>query len=384
MQSENEFLCLAPLVCEAIDYNICPQWPDGLDYSMFQDSQLRDVARTIQEGRNVKTSGVPMEMLLKMMEHSAASAGADYHAITIIREWKKREALDRRRVEIIALEHGGELADTIIDGQPGISRYESAPGIDVIDPLAEINMPDVLIDGIIHKGHVGVIAAPSKAGKTWAMIQLGLAVANGWKWLHKWQCSKGNVLFLNMELDKLSFAHRVKSVLNNDMRWVDGFYSCTLRGHKWDDERGLEDFRGFVLARAKQVNPVLIIIDPIYYVFAMAGLDENSNSDAARFFGCILSIAQATGAAVIFVHHYNKGGDQNHADKKVKVKPINRMSGAGVFARAPDFIMCLDPHEGDIFNVEMTARNFPPMKGDFQIMRKHPHWKEVEFDYGAT
>ena len=42
-------------------------------------------------------------------------------------------------------------------------------------------MPPVLIEGILYETHIMLLSAPSKAGKTWDLIELSVAVAiGGW------------------------------------------------------------------------------------------------------------------------------------------------------------------------------------------------------------
>lgn len=47
-----------------------------------------------------------------------------------------------------------------------------------------------LIEGVLRQGHKMLIAGPSKAGKSFALIELCIAIAEGKKWL-QWQCAPG-------------------------------------------------------------------------------------------------------------------------------------------------------------------------------------------------
>lgn len=76
------------------------------------------------------------------------------------------------------------------------------------------NMPELappLIGNVLRQGHKMLLAGPSKAGKSFALIELAIAIAEGRQWLG-WQCAKGKVLYVNLELDKASCLHRVKDV----------------------------------------------------------------------------------------------------------------------------------------------------------------------------
>ena len=54
-------------------------------------------------------------------------------------------------------------------------------------------MPELapcLIEGVLRQGHKMLIAGPSKAGKSFLLIELCIAIAEGRKWL-SWQCAQG-------------------------------------------------------------------------------------------------------------------------------------------------------------------------------------------------
>ena len=71
------------------------------------------------------------------------------------------------------------------------------------------NLPELappLIDGILRQGHKMLIAGPSKAGKSYALIEMCCAIAEGKEWLG-WNCTKGRVLYVNLELDRASCLH---------------------------------------------------------------------------------------------------------------------------------------------------------------------------------
>ena len=79
----------------------------------------------------------------------------------------------------------------------------------VWDNLPELSPP--LIDGILRQGHKMLLAGPSKAGKSYALIELCCAVAEGKPWLG-FNCTQGRILYVNLELDRASCLHRFKAV----------------------------------------------------------------------------------------------------------------------------------------------------------------------------
>ncbi|MGN9067653.1 AAA family ATPase, partial [Ligilactobacillus agilis] len=71
----------------------------------------------------------------------------------------------------------------------------------------EIVLAPELISGVLRKGHKMLIAGPSKAGKSFALIQLAIAIAEGRQWFG-FNCMQGKVLYVNLELDGKSAKKR--------------------------------------------------------------------------------------------------------------------------------------------------------------------------------
>jgi hypothetical protein len=100
----------------------------------------------------------------------------------------------------------------------------------------------------------------------------------------------------------------------------------------------------------------LIILDPIYKM--LGDTDENANGDVGLLLAALGQMGKQTRTAVIFSHHHSKGG-------KAHVNILDRMSGAGCWARDPDLIVDLTEHEqDDCYTVQAVPRSFkrPPSR----------------------
>jgi hypothetical protein len=107
----------------------------------------------------------------------------------------------------------------------------------------------------------------------------------------------------------------------------------------------------------------LIIIDPIYKL--LGNRDENANGEIAGLLNELEALGRRTGAAIVIAHHFAKG------DSTAK-NPIDRMSGAGVWARDADSLVVMTQHEeDDCFTVNMTVRNLPRVD-DFVVRWDYP------------
>lgn len=219
--------------------------------------------------------------------------------------------------------------------------------------------PIEIIQGVVHAGTKVVLASGSKVGKTWVLIALIIAVATGtaiWKYVTK----MGKALLVNLEIRREFIADRIEAIqkLGNHAD-LSNLHVWNLRGVTFDFEQLTEA----IIERAKKEHYTLIVLDPIYKT--MVGRSENASTTVSVLCKQIDRIIEATGAAVIFAHHYTKG----NASKKSQ---IDRMSGSGVFARDADSIITLTEHEQKgCYVVEMTLRNLPPQP-PFVIEWKYP------------
>lgn len=184
-----------------------------------------------------------------------------------------------------------------------------------------------LIQGVLRKGHKLLLSGPSKAGKSYALIELCIAIAEGVPWLG-FKCATGGVLYVNLELDRASCLHRFQEVyqaMGIQPRNQDAIDVWNLRGRSCP----MDKLAPKLIRRAVKKGYTAVIIDPIYKVITG---DENSADQMAAFCNQFDRIATELGCAVIYCHHHSKGsqGQKNSMD---------RASGSGVFARDPDALL---------------------------------------------
>src|SRR5690625_1945607 len=198
---------------------------------------------------------------------------------------------------------------------------------DFWDDMPELAPP--LIEGVLRQGHKMLMAGPSKAGKSFALIGLSIALAEGRQWLG-FDCTKGRVLYVNLELDRASALHRFKDVytaLGQEPNSIDNIDIWNLRGNSVP----MDKLAPKLIRRAAKKNYIAVIIDPIYKV--LTG-DENSADQMAHFTNQFDKVCTELGSSVIYCHHHSKG---SQGDKK----SMDRASGSGVFARDPDALIDL-------------------------------------------
>lgn len=236
------------------------------------------------------------------------------------------------------------LADTNIGKASWAEWHEWIEGIndDLPEPenLTSVweNMPALsppLINDVLRQGHKMLLAGPSKAGKSYALIELCCAIAEGRQWLN-WSCARGKVMYVNLELDRASCLHRFRDVYQA-LGWpadhLDNIDIWNLRGKSVP----MDKLAPKLIRRAAKKNYIAIVIDPIYKVITG---DENSADQMAHFCNQFDRVCTDLGAAVIYCHHHSKGAQGGK-------KSMDRASGSGVFARDPDVLM-------DLTELELT------------------------------
>lgn len=243
--------------------------------------------------------------------------------------------------------------------------------------LADVlfNLPDYaeeLIEGILRQGHKMLLVGPSKSGKSFSLIELCIAIAEGTKWMGR-QCKQGDVLYVNFELDRASCLHRFKDVYqtlgltpNNANR----IFIWNLRGKT----PALDQLVPKLIRRAEKKKYIAVVVDPIYKVITG---DENSASEMAKFCNQFDKIADALGASVIYAHHHSKGAQGGK-------KSMDRASGSGVFARDPDAL--LDMIELDM-NKEVKEQfiNEARVEAMHAVLDKYvPKWKTYIYQTKKT
>lgn len=226
--------------------------------------------------------------------------------------------------------------------------------------------PPCLIENVLRKGDKLLLAGPSKAGKSFALIELCIAIAEGRSWMG-FPCAKGKIWYINLELNRTSCLHRFQDIykaLGIPPTHIHDIDIWNLRGKSIP----MDKLAPKLIWRAKKENYTAIVIDPIYKVITG---DENSASDMAAFCNQFDKVCRELGCAVIYCHHHSKGGQGMK-------KSMDRASGSGVFARDPDAILDMiqlrtENAPGDkttAWRITGTLREFEP----FDPVNVYFHW----------
>ncbi len=235
---------------------------------------------------------------------------------------------------------------------------EAAPA-DLLHPLSldEISglypaLRAPVIHGLLREGEtMNVISAP-KAGKSWLVTDLALAVATGRPWLGM-QCEKGDVLILDNELHRETSANRIPKVAAARGIPFDEvkarLFIQNLRGHLKDIFALGQYFRQFKPGRFK-----IIILDAFYRFLPMR-TDENDNGTMASLYNFLDAYADYLKCCFVLIHHTSKGNQS--------LKDVTDVgAGAGSQSRATDAHLVLRKHEeDDAVVLDAAVRSWPPV-----------------------
>ena len=299
-----------------------------------------------------------LKLPIKMLVHSG---GKSLHAIVHIGAVDYKQYQERVDYLYTVCRRRGLVVDTAdknparLSRMPGFKRGEKWQYIvgrdmglsdwvewnhyiedEMVEPLTVTNLGEIwdnmpplkpeLIEGILRQGHKMLVVSSSKAGKTFALIELAIAIAEGRRWIG-FRCRQGRILYLNMELDEASFDDRMKKVyesLDLDNKHPENIDIVHLRGKI----EKLDKLVPQINRTLKAKEYAAVILDPTYKL----GIgDENAADQVTAFCNAIDRIAES-GVSVIYAHHHSKGAQGSKAS-------MDRASGSGVFARDADALL---------------------------------------------
>ena len=211
--------------------------------------------------------------------------------------------------------------------------------------------PDQILVDAIDAGAKTVIVAPSKARKSFCLLQFCLAVAAGRDKFLAWDIPMSRrVLLVQLEITPTHFHGRLCRMMRG----------LGIMPEELGDRLHILNGRGAritiatfsrITEIAKSLGAEVVVIDPIYKLIVG---DENKAEDVKPLLEMFDRLATDSGAAVVYAHHTGKGmaGDKQAIDRAV---------GSGVLARDFDTQISLVSHQTEgLIVCEQIARSYPP------------------------
>lgn len=222
--------------------------------------------------------------------------------------------------EVVKMKYNNKYYDDWDDEDDGLPRIISGEEFLLNPP----KLPEEVIESVVRQGHKMMISGASKSGKSFLLIELAIALAEGTKWLG-FQCRKSKVMYIKLEIDRNSLIHRFRDIyvaLDIKPKNAHSISIWNLRG----SSKPFDELIPELIQKATFQGADVIILDPIYKV--MMG-DENNATDMANLTNLFDKICYETGCTLVYSHHHSKGAQGFK-------KSMDRASGSGVFARDAD------------------------------------------------
>ncbi len=185
-----------------------------------------------------------------------------------------------------------------------------------------------VVPGYIAEGCT-LLAGRPKLGKSWLVLEMGLAVAMGEACLGGIACEQGDVLYLALEDNERRLQKRIDKVLGPLHEWPESLHYET----EWPraNEGGIEAIRDWITSAQ---NPRLVIVDVLAMFRPASGARDNQYEADYHAIKGLQALASKFGVAIIVVHHTRKGGSD--------VDPFEKVSGTLGLSGAADTTIVLD------------------------------------------
>ena len=178
------------------------------------------------------------------------------------------------------------------------SPYRTSP--DEMEQIAD-NRPPELIDGFVPSGGVMVLAGAPATGKSFTALSWAAAIAEGSPWFGR-ATRQASVLYVLGE-GFSGFGKRIKAwktvngrPMSNNIDFIDGLtYGASLK-----DPAAVQQLIGLI----NEVPTGLVVFDTLSVLANLT--NENDNAEVAQIMANVHTIAQATGATAMVIHHTTK------------------------------------------------------------------------------
>jgi len=244
---------------------------------------------------------------------------------------------------------------------PGAGTLAS-PHIMSAADLREKTFPPIsyVVPGYIVEGCT-IIAGRPKIGKSWFMLDVGLAVASGGQTLGSVQCDEGDVLYIALEDNERRLQSRITKILGAFQKWPARFQYAT----QWPraDDGGLQQIRNWIAAAE---NPRLIVVDVLAAFRSPRGREATLYESDYGAVKALQQIPGETGVGVVVVHHLRKSGAESD--------PFEKVSGTLGLSGAADTVLVLD-RDGNGATLYGRGRDIEEIETAVEFDRQTCRWR---------
>ena len=231
------------------------------------------------------------------------AANAEHYARIVAEKAAARRLLGACRAAQVGLLEGSTLESVLRTLEEELREVRaSSVGGALFRPAAELEAPPVswLVEGLLPRGTLSVLSGRDKRGKTLLAQEAVRAVLTGQPVFGRFAAAAGQVLACFLD-DPLGLT-------------LSRLEDLGVRRHPdlvLADPSGFHDPSAFLQALEEEAGkrrPALVVVDALYLFLPPT---RDAANDASRMLPVLRAfdrIATASGAALLLVHHDNKGG----------------------------------------------------------------------------
>jgi hypothetical protein len=216
-----------------------------------------------------------------------------------------------------------------------------------------------IVTGYIVEGCT-IVAGRPKIGKSWLLLDIGLAVARGETCLGNIECQQGDVLYLALEDNERRLQNRITRLKGNK-EWPESFHYAT----EWPraDDGGVDEIRKWIETAEK---PRLVVVDVLAMFRSPRRKDQQPYEADYAAIQALQAIASQTGVAIVIVHHLRKSAGE--------VDPFEKVSGTLGLSGAADTVLILD-RDGQGTTLYGRGRDIEEIETAVQFSKKTCRWQ---------
>lgn len=207
-----------------------------------------------------------------------------------------------------------------------------------------------VVPGFVVEGCT-IIAGRPKLGKSWLMLDIGIAVARGSTCLGSVQCEQGDVLYLALEDNERRMHSRIGKLMPKliEKEWPDAFHYAT----EWprQDSGGVKYIEEWLDAHP---NARMVIVDVLAMFRPMQNGKANAYEQDYLAVNSLHKVASERGVAIVIVTHTKKGASESG-------DPFELVSGTLGLTGAADSTLVLD-RDGQGCTLYGRGRDIPEIE----------------------
>lgn len=221
-----------------------------------------------------------------------------------------------RKVEQAFAQERQELPPELIAWATGIGQVQRRSILEAMraalltpEDLENLPDPEWLIEGILTTSSMSVLYGSPGLGKTFLGLDWALRIGVGLQWFDR-AVKHGAVLYV--------YAEGVHGLKQRRAAWVQhtGLLGSDVRFFPRAVPLLDDDWVQALADLTAELLPVLVVIDTL--ARSTAGADENSVKDMSRAVAACDAVREASGSAVMLVHHTGKDGSNYRGSSAIE------------------------------------------------------------------